>query len=289
MTGRFLLRGAAPQHFHKAGEPDVTRRTNRRTRTLTTGFTLIELLVVIAIIAILAAILFPVFAKARDKARQASCVSNLKQIAMASIMYAGDYDDILPPGWAWVPADLVPPWGNWFTGFFMWNDFLMPYVKMGSKAPGSGDRMVNHGVWRCPSGYAQSQAHARNYGYNQNLFGFFNMDPATYGTTPGTISVSLGNISRPAETIMYCDAGCYAMSYSVIDYPQASIWYMPGTAKPGAAQWASTSGTGPWMDNDWRTGRHNGQVNIAWADGHVKSVAGQSLIDKPELWNAYQY
>jgi len=60
------------------------------------GFTLIELLVVIAIIAILAAILFPVFAKAREKARQASCQSNLKQITLAFLMYASDYDEAYP-------------------------------------------------------------------------------------------------------------------------------------------------------------------------------------------------
>lgn len=65
-------------------------------RTRNTGFTLIELLVVIAIIAILAAILFPVFARAREKARQTSCLSNLKQLALASLQYAQDYDESFP-------------------------------------------------------------------------------------------------------------------------------------------------------------------------------------------------
>ena len=70
------------------------------------GFTLIELLVVIAIIAILAAILFPVFSRARAKARQAACLSNMKQIALASQMYATDYDEMVPLYWTWFP-DMV--------------------------------------------------------------------------------------------------------------------------------------------------------------------------------------
>jgi prepilin-type N-terminal cleavage/methylation domain-containing protein len=102
------------------------------------GFTLIELLVVIAIIAILAAILFPVFARAREAARKATCLSNVKQIALAAIMYAQDYDEVLPAcvasdtegtGHAVDPADQNQP--HSFDAIDMWQlpDVLLPYVK----------------------------------------------------------------------------------------------------------------------------------------------------------------
>lgn len=89
------------------------------------GFTLIELLVVIAIIAILAAILFPVFAKAREKARQTSCLSNLKQLGLALMQYTQDYDGDMPGSW----------WNNNNPGWF---DAIQPYCK-------------NLQVGRCPS------------------------------------------------------------------------------------------------------------------------------------------
>ena len=91
------------------------------------GFTLIELLVVIAIIAILAAILFPVFAKAREKARQASCASNLKQIALAMLMYAQDYDEQFVRYYDANPAR------------YAWMEKIMPYMK-------------NSQILICPSG-----------------------------------------------------------------------------------------------------------------------------------------
>ena len=100
------------------------------------GFTLIELLVVIAIIAILAAILFPVFAKAREKARQASCSSNLKQLALGALMYAQDYDELLMPLYYDAPLGM-----SWAV------NFLQPYVK-------------NMNVVECPS------TKERSYGWN---------------------------------------------------------------------------------------------------------------------------
>src|SRR5262245_41008736 len=101
-----------------------------------TGFTLIELLVVIAIIAILAAILFPVFAQAREKARQSACLSNLKQIGVALQLYTQDYDEMTPSArtyGAWWTKNDPKAWPAPYA-----RDQLMPYVK-------------NEALWNCPS------------------------------------------------------------------------------------------------------------------------------------------
>ena len=97
---------------------------------ITSAFTLIELLVVIAIIAILAAILFPVFAKAREKARQATCASNLKQISLAFMGYVQDYDETFPPT-DFCTSTPIDSCGGSVTDYTTWVNVVNPYVKSG--------------------------------------------------------------------------------------------------------------------------------------------------------------
>src|SRR5579872_2068440 len=113
------------------------------TRTTRSAFTLIELLVVIAIIAILAAILFPVFAQAREKARQTSCLSNVKQLGLAFAMYSQDYDETDPNGINW-----------YFPGGNGWAGQTYPYIK-------------NQQIFLCPSDPSLSETRT-SYGYNSN-------------------------------------------------------------------------------------------------------------------------
>jgi len=137
------------------------------------GFTLIELLVVIAIIAILAAILFPVFAKAREKARQTSCASNLKQIALGALMYAQDYDEFLC-----IAQPLAGP------PVLFFDSVLQPYVK-------------NTQIFKCPSKTSPTLA----YGMAVHEAGGY-----YYGSYEAR---SLGAIANPASCIYVGDNDTY--------------------------------------------------------------------------------
>jgi len=143
------------------------------------GFTLIELLVVIAIIAILAAILFPVFARAREKARQSSCASNLKQIGLAGMMYAQDYDERFPMNHSGAQVN-----GRWVE----WWSVLQPYVN-------------NWNVFTCPSN-------------STNIYNGVNYGKRGCGDSPlsGERSTdfwygAVRDLKQPAETIAFADWG----------------------------------------------------------------------------------
>jgi prepilin-type N-terminal cleavage/methylation domain-containing protein/prepilin-type processing-associated H-X9-DG protein len=212
------------------------------------GFTLIELLVVIAIIAILAAILFPVFAQAREKARQTACLSNTKQIGTAVMMYAQDYDEGLP---AW-HRNLAAGLGLTGTLEEYWDAVLIPYVKSGDPV-----RQNLGGVWRCPS--AQGASNLRSYGYSQVLMrgGWeTNINGTTYRFP------MLPQIDAPAQTVFVGDGGSAGRLAPPWFYQSHANRGGTATAAPGAP--TTTNNQWEWPD------RHNEGANYVFCDGHAK-------------------
>jgi prepilin-type N-terminal cleavage/methylation domain-containing protein/prepilin-type processing-associated H-X9-DG protein len=177
------------------------------------GFTLIELLVVIAIIAILAAILFPVFAQAREKARQISCLSNLKQLGLADMQYTQDYDE-------------AGPNGNYFYGApGGWASEIYPYVKSAA-------------VYRCPDDPTSSDGqNISSYAINANTANP-NDDIQNQGEN---VAYSLSTYSAPSMTVLLYEV----QGNTAID---VTSYYEDGTVANGgeasAATWTITAGNG---------------------------------------------
>jgi prepilin-type N-terminal cleavage/methylation domain-containing protein/prepilin-type processing-associated H-X9-DG protein len=191
------------------------------------GFTLIELLVVIAIIAILAAILFPVFARAREKARQTSCLSNMKQLGLGVVMYAQDYDEIIP-GWkisgACGGANVWP-----------WRHVVMPYIRNTQLfiCPGSGWQgfptcthyhpLVN--AQPIPTSYALNDCHDGGGGANQLRLADI-VRPAELFL----IGEAPHNLWRPVLRTSPTDYGC-ANNYPAVHNEGINVAYCDGHAK----------------------------------------------------------
>ena len=224
-----------------------------------TGFTLIELLVVIAIIAILAAILFPVFAQAREKARAASCTSNLKQLGLAMRMYQDDYDGRHIPaynfghGWRKCP-------------FYIWPDFIQPYVKniqIFACPSGRESTFVDDPARKCAAMGEQpalgTKANPWRLGYVYNE-GFIDAPPALKGYN-GMVceSTDVANIGCP-DAVIADPAGTIALADGIPSLSNAVVVY----------RITRDSDLGGKESKVLK--RHSGGFNVLFADGHVKSL-----------------
>jgi prepilin-type N-terminal cleavage/methylation domain-containing protein len=223
------------------------------------AFTLIELLVVIAIIAILAAILFPVFAQAREKARQTTCTSNVKNLGLAVMMYTQDYDETYPPLWYQVND------GHW-------PNVVRPYIGQGG-TDATGKKWTE-GIMVCPS--APFKHPGWSYAMSQE---FSVYEPKLNGYR----GLSMATISSPARVLMIAEAP------QVKDWQQASI-----QIETGQDCWGGPLGNGvdvkgyedrdgisisPWVcSKALPRYRHNDGALFAWGDGHASWRRKGSLI-----------
>ena len=256
-----------------------------------TAFTLIELLVVIAIIAILAAILFPVFAQAREKARQTSCISNGRQIGLGEMMYIQYYDETFSPYF----SGYVPSTGAYTSPQWYWPQLIAPYIQKAGGSGQGGQALVSDlsGVYICPNTPINAAA-AKAYGFGNITSYGISDDIVNWWAPPHTngtyLPAMLASVSSPGSTVAFAEtfdwlSGAHNLPGAALALSALDTKNVCGTVVNGAI------GTG--------AGRHTGNPNrTSWCslpdtkandttifcDGHVKQMKIDQLANK-DLWS----
>jgi prepilin-type N-terminal cleavage/methylation domain-containing protein/prepilin-type processing-associated H-X9-DG protein len=251
------------------------------------GFTLIELLVVIAIIAILAAILFPVFAKVREKARQTMCLNNEKQIALGVLEYCQDNDENFPGG---------QMYGNENCS---WTVEVQPYIENGSSSKDSAYGAVNGGgIFTCPSG---PLAFYQSYEMRADLF-------PNFWNGHGSVAESIEKVDSPADKIMGFETGEQGTYEGEQFMFPTNLWYWlsnpnwndysqdhycdyayngSSTGSHGGGNCDNNPGVINWWGGcaQYPRYRHNGYANFPYLDGHCKAKIVGALDWYNDIYN----